>query len=812
MRILVISNIYPPYFIGGYELGCSNMVRALSEAGHEVRVLTSTYGVGRETVEEGVDRLLRIDFDRLPPLSRVIRKEILNQRHFHRVCAEFVPDIIFCWNMANISLSLVCIADDMCIPVSFYVFDNWLAFSGMDQWSQHCKSLSNNDRCLLHATLPKLRLLVPGEPAGLQRAIFASDYLKNMATRVGKDTGCSNVLLWGVPHTADTTWKDGTSPNAVLYLGQIVPLKGVHTVIEAIGILRRDFISTVSLTIIGDREFNPAYVRQLHDIIQRYDIVDSVRFIGKVAAENISTYLENHDILVFPSVWDEPFGISQLEAMSAGMVVVGTATGGSCEILRPEVNALVFERENPEACARQIHRLINDEELYVRIRTGGIASVREEFNFDKVVSRMEQLLRENITTYRRIPAVIAKTEVMSSCLLRNIKIFTHKLVSVGLLFLTVAWNKAIATCSRFSKKLPMGRKCVNLFIALGDDIDLLITSLFLHRYRETHPERVIVLLVRSQLLEMAQRIHDVDIVLPFPITDPDDWQAMTRGHYKWWFDARAVASLLPSSSVQSVTSLIWRGGAAAAASAAIQHAVGPSNNCCHYDRNLGFKGNMLNFFISEGPVRHKSLNSMTVMKELFGAAGVSVETTADRVKPATYDHDDIAALATFIGSSPGPLMALAPGSREALCCWPQERFLEVGNWLQNEYQASILVLGMEEDSERCHKLYDQLSGSRKHLLTGNLSLNDISIVMSQLDFVCGNHNLFLYSALLEGITAVGILGPYENDYLNLLPGKQETIRLIIPCSPCHGHCIFDKALCLECIDTERVVNAIRTKV
>ena len=45
LRICVVTNYYPPHFIGGYELGCRDIVEALKRRGHQVRVLTSTYKV-----------------------------------------------------------------------------------------------------------------------------------------------------------------------------------------------------------------------------------------------------------------------------------------------------------------------------------------------------------------------------------------------------------------------------------------------------------------------------------------------------------------------------------------------------------------------------------------------------------------------------------------------------------------------------------------------------------------------------------------------------------------------------------------------
>ena len=58
VRILVISNLYLPYHIGGYELVCADVVDALRERGHELRVLTSSRGQGMSDAPLHVLRIL----------------------------------------------------------------------------------------------------------------------------------------------------------------------------------------------------------------------------------------------------------------------------------------------------------------------------------------------------------------------------------------------------------------------------------------------------------------------------------------------------------------------------------------------------------------------------------------------------------------------------------------------------------------------------------------------------------------------------------------------------------------------------------
>ena len=132
MRILVVSNFYPPHVIGGYEIGCKDVVAALKSRGHDIRVLTSSYGCSQAEHSDRVfrwlesDRSLHIDGSSRD-LPKILRKESINRRAFESLCRDFAPDIVYVWNPTHISLSITVIAQQKGLPVCFYVSDHWLS-------------------------------------------------------------------------------------------------------------------------------------------------------------------------------------------------------------------------------------------------------------------------------------------------------------------------------------------------------------------------------------------------------------------------------------------------------------------------------------------------------------------------------------------------------------------------------------------------------------------------------------------------------------------------------------------------------------
>ncbi|BCS53764.1 glycosyltransferase [Geobacter sp. SVR] len=807
MKVLVVSNIYPPYFVGGYELGCCNLVEALIERGHEVRVLTSTYGVNRELVQPPIYRLLRIDFDRLPSFPKVVRKEAANQRHFRRLCVEFVPDIVFCWNMSNISLSIAAIAGDLKIPVRYYLFDNWLATCELDQWFQYCRLLAPL-RPLLKVLLPRLRFLVPEAPCPLDGAIFASSYLKEVAHLMGKEITAAPVVHWGVPVPAlpEVTH---SSPASMLYVGQVVPLKGVHTVVEAVGILKEEHgVSSISLTVVGDTGFDPEYVRHLEKLAERYGISDRVRFTGKVAPQEVGGYLNSHGLFVFPSAWDEPFGISQVEAMAAGMIVLGTATGGSAEIIKDGVNGLHFEREDCRDCARQILRLLEDPELCRRLTAGGRASVAGDFNFSRVVNDLERLLEDSRRTTtgrmagsgRSTTGTAPVTKAEAGDLVQCATITFHKVLST-----------LILACVRLRRKgaSEPAAAGITLFITPGDASDLILALPFLRGYAERFPDRKLIVAVRPEVVPLVAGLPIIDEVIPFPVTAPAGWQRMTRGHLSWWCYGMRLPALL-SGKVGTAVSLGWRKDAAGAAGATVLAALKVGRKIGFRDAGDGLGRQVLDFFVADGPVRRYPWSGVAAMNALFASLGVTLDSDCLTAVPTGMDTlpDEVA---EFVRSAPGPVVVIAPGG-DSLCCWPVERHAEIGQWLQTEYGASLLILGLEFDLRRCHELHRQLPAGRKFLLAGPMSADELFAALSGASVVIGNDNCFFYAAALAGRPAVGIFGPTSNDRLELGGGRQQIVRTFLPCSPCGCDCLYDRPRCLDGVDTERVKRAVRGRI
>ena len=119
-----------------------------------------------------------------------------------------------------------------------------------------------------------------------------------------------------------------------------------------------------------------------------------IKFTGKVEQSQLPGIYREHDIFVFPSKWQEPFGLTHLEAMSSGTPVISTTDGGHGEFLKDGENALVFEKENPGGLAAQISRLIRDNDLARHLAATARAMVEQEFTLKRYVADIEAFLQK----------------------------------------------------------------------------------------------------------------------------------------------------------------------------------------------------------------------------------------------------------------------------------------------------------------------------------------------------------------------------------------------------------------------------------
>lgn len=121
-----------------------------------------------------------------------------------------------------------------------------------------------------------------------------------------------------------------------------------------------------------------------------------VTFYGKLPPEEIPGVYREHDILVLPSIRDEPFSATPLEAMASGTTVICTRGGGQDELISDRENALVYEKECAEELASRISELVEKPDLSKYLARNALTMVQEEFTMEKYLAAMECFLKDSL--------------------------------------------------------------------------------------------------------------------------------------------------------------------------------------------------------------------------------------------------------------------------------------------------------------------------------------------------------------------------------------------------------------------------------
>jgi glycosyltransferase involved in cell wall biosynthesis len=169
-----------------------------------------------------------------------------------------------------------------------------------------------------------------------------------------------------------------------LFVGSLVPEKGPQVLLAAFREAARERPDlTLSFAGTGPR----AYVAEL----QASAAGLPVRFLGRLDRAAVTATYREHDALVLPSIWDEPFAVVPLEAMALGLTVVATAAGGTAEAVEHERTGLLVPPRDPAALAAAILRLSADPRLHAALAGNGQARARGHHAFPLFMDRLERL-------------------------------------------------------------------------------------------------------------------------------------------------------------------------------------------------------------------------------------------------------------------------------------------------------------------------------------------------------------------------------------------------------------------------------------
>ena len=400
MRILIITEAYPPYYMGGYELRCKETAEELAKRGHQVVILTSTWGVNRECIDGNVYRKLYINpAGALDPMKDLpdpfhfrgrtsqLKWFILSRKNYNitkELISSTKPDIAFLWKLYNTGTGPIRAVQDANIPTVFTLGSDWLS-TLKEELYQESDPLKR-----------RFRLAIDGlgsfHQIDLDHLMTVSQALKNTYVEKGFPENSITVIPRGIPSEwviepgGESTYnpKDGFR---LLFAGRLCSEKAPDDAIKALAILVDKMgIKTIRLDLAGSGAED--YLNWLKSLVLQLNLVAYVNFLGKVDHRELLESYRHYDILLFPSRWEEPIGGTILEAMAGGLPVIATDRGGIPELITDNENGLIVSANDPAGLAEGVYRVLTVDGLAARLKTAALEIVHNQFTLERIVDRI----------------------------------------------------------------------------------------------------------------------------------------------------------------------------------------------------------------------------------------------------------------------------------------------------------------------------------------------------------------------------------------------------------------------------------------
>jgi glycogen synthase len=390
VRILVVSNFYPPDFLGGYELGCAQAVNALRENGHEVAVCTTPSHLGVVN-EHQILRYLELADIYRPAVIKSDRNLLDDARakliNFHNISvlldiiAGFRPDVIYLWNLLGLGVvGIVSVLNHLNLPWVWHLMDRIpvamceLPVSGLETLFEESSTRNLNQGAF----------------------IAVSSILAEECRSFGIDLGERVFVLptWisrSVDFTARTTRGDG--PLRCLYAGTIGAHKGTDLILEAATLLIREGQTNFSVDLYGLGDWEG-----YRSMAERNNVDSHVRFHGSTDQQELDRLYLNHDVFLFPTSYREPNAFAVFEASAAGCVPVISRISGNAEWLVDNVHVIKIDR-SADALAEALGSILDGEVDLKGLRKRGSWAVRTDFTLGKILAKIEQILQSRARTF-----------------------------------------------------------------------------------------------------------------------------------------------------------------------------------------------------------------------------------------------------------------------------------------------------------------------------------------------------------------------------------------------------------------------------
>lgn len=388
MKILVISNLYPPDALGGYEMGCRQVVENLRASGHEVRVLTTAPRTPVASPPH-VRRTLRltdlwVDYHmmRCAPVTQLLGESEsyrINAFNVHALLAElddFEPDVTYVWMLTGIGgLGLMATLHHLRIPWVWHL---------MDVVPATLCQLSNQ---VVPALAREIERQLRGHTIACSQQLV--DEIERLGIRLqGEVEIVPNWVAGPIPPVRSEFYQGDRPLRIVASAAHIDRCydKGIDLLIKAAALLRDQGRDDFLIDLYG--QANDSFY---DDLIKSNHLGGLVTLRGSLKQADLIAAYQDYDVFAFPARLGEPCAFAPLEAAPSGCVTVMSTISGNSEWLVHGVHCLKVPR-TAEGFAQMFGEILDGQVDLAPIGRRGALAVRRDFHLDRLLPKIERIL------------------------------------------------------------------------------------------------------------------------------------------------------------------------------------------------------------------------------------------------------------------------------------------------------------------------------------------------------------------------------------------------------------------------------------
>jgi glycosyltransferase involved in cell wall biosynthesis len=388
LRILLVTNHWGR--VGGTETHVVDLVSALTSDGHDVRVVADTASPGA-----GGRVYLVPGLAASPPSPEGLTA-------LSTWLADNPPDVVHLHTMFDESVREALRAH---APIVQSAHNYWTCSSNGQRYfsAGHECHRPHGPGCLAnaigrncgHRKLPRIPLrnyeAVNHQLCALRSSDAVVAYSSAVADDLRRnDVGQVTTIPLFVPARHGAPQRGGDEQQRVLFVGRITDYKGLHTLIRAIA------RTPLTLEVCG---VGPELQRNRR-LASRLRVADRVVFTGWTDPEGLDAAFGRCAVLAVPSLWPEPFGLVGLDAMSRGVPVVASNTGGIPDWLEDGRNGVLIPPGDVDELARALTLVCADHEGLARMGAAGRARAVTEFSAAVHTRRLNDLYQRTFDQRR----------------------------------------------------------------------------------------------------------------------------------------------------------------------------------------------------------------------------------------------------------------------------------------------------------------------------------------------------------------------------------------------------------------------------